>query len=257
LQASIEQNFWKPQTWKREMQTSGSQWIFEGYRMGDYKRLESWCGRNPRACTLGRAFRHFIPDHLSHKFVHFRSLVGDRLGEIIYEYLDAGQLVQALKLAQTHKSDYIKTWLFENNQLFEPWLEFDLANKLLVLVEAVEAAQTIENRLTKAPILRDLALKYVSVNQLNRALQVARSIEVPYYKVVTLDYLCDRYAADGRSEEAAQIRMELLVAAQGIQGDPATQHLTTIILKHTKLERFDYKLSRLLKSWLFPSKPSS
>ncbi|MDY6781467.1 MAG: hypothetical protein SW833_02760 [Cyanobacteriota bacterium] len=252
LQTSISQNFWQPQTWKPDIQSRGSQWIFEGYRDGEYKRLESWCGRNPRACTLGRAFRHFIPHRLSQKFVYFRSLVGDRLGEIIYEYLEAGQLVQALKLARTHKSDYIKTWLFESDRLFEPWLEFELPNKLLILVEAVETAKTIENRLSQAPILRDLALKYVSVAQLNRALEVARSIEVPYYKVVTLDYLCDRYAAAGRQEEATQIRLELLLSARNIEGDPAAQHLTSLILKHTQLEGLNNKVSRWIKSWLLP-----
>ena len=163
--------------------------------------------------------------------------------------------MQALKLAQTHKSDYIKTWLFDSHQLFDPWLEFELPNKLLVLVQAVETAQTIENRLSQAPILRDLALRYVSVGQLNRALHVAQMIEVPYYKVVTLDYLCDRYVADGRQEEAAQIRMELLLAARNIQGDPAAQHLTSIIFKHTKLERFNDKISRWFKAWLSPQKP--
>lgn len=257
LLASLEQNFWKPLAWKREGQATGSEWLFEGYRAGEYKRLQSWCGRNPRACTLGRAFRHFIPENLSQKFVYFRSLVGDRLGEIIYEYLEAGQLIQALQLAQTHKSDYIKTWLFEGSKLFDPWPDFERETKLLVLVEAVATAQTIDNRLIKAPILRDLALKYIAVGQLNRALQVARSIEVPYYKVVTLDYLCDRYTAAGRLEEAAQTRMELLLTARTIQGDPEAQHLTQIILKQTQLERLDYKFSRLLKSWLFHKKPSS
>jgi hypothetical protein len=257
LLASIEQNFWNSTAWKREGKAIGSEWLFEGYRAGEYKRLQSWCGRNPRACTLGRAFRHFIPDNLSQKFVYFRSLVGDRLGEIIYEYLEAGQLIQALQLAQTHKSDYIKIWLFEGSKLFEPWLDFELETKLLVLVEAVETAQTIDNRLSKAPILRDLALKYVSVGQLNRAFQVAQSIEVPYYKVVTLDYLCDQYTAAGRLEEAAQVRMELLLTARSIKGDPETQHLARIVLKQTQLERLDYKFSRLLKSWLFQKKPSS
>ncbi|MBD2577695.1 hypothetical protein [Oscillatoria sp. FACHB-1406] len=256
LLTSLEQNFWKPGTWKQEG-SGGSEWLFEGYRAGEYKRLRSWYGRNPLACTLGRSFRHFIPEALSQQFVYFRSLVGDRFGEIIYEYLEAGQPLQALKLAQSHKADYIKTWLFEGGKVFDTWSDLDLPAKLLLLAEAVATAQTIDNRLSKAPILRDIALKYIAIGQLNRALYLTRNIVVPYYRIVTLDYLCDCFAAAERTEDAAQIRMEILLTERSIQGDPEVQHLTKILLKHRQIERFDRKLSRWFQFWRLPPKSSS
>ncbi|MBE9117314.1 hypothetical protein IQ249_15555 [Lusitaniella coriacea LEGE 07157] len=250
LLTSLDLNFWTPMVWKGEFERGDSEWIFEGYRQGEYKRLRSWRGRNPMACTLGRAFRYYIPARLSEEFACFRSLSGDRLGEIIYEYLEAGQLIKALQLAQRHKSDYIKVWLFESHKILETWADLPLESKLALLVQSVETAQAIDNQLSKAPILRDLALKYVVVGQLNRALQVAQSIGVPYYKVITLDYLCDCYAETGRMEEAASIRTRILLAAQQTKGDPAESHLSSIVDKHTRLERLEHKLARVLKSWL-------
>lgn len=256
LRAALEQNFWIPPAWKPEDRQEGSLWIFEGYCDGQYKRLESWYGRNPRACTLGRAFREFIPGYLGDELLCFRSLVGDRLGQIVYEHLEAGRFVQALKIAQSHKSDYIKLLALEGSKVFESWMELPLEAKLALLVQAAETAKSIENHQSKAPILRDIALKYVTVGQLNRARSVAQSIEMPYYKVIVLDYLCDQYAAAGRLEEAANIRMELLLAAQAIKGDPKAQQLTPIIIKHAQQERLDSKFSRMLKSWLSQKKPS-
>jgi hypothetical protein len=256
LKAAIEQNFWIPPSWRPENQQGGSLWIFEGYRDGQYKQLRSWYGRNPRACTLGSAFRQFIPGYLGDELLCFRSLVGDRLGQIVYEHLEAGRFLQALKIAQSHKSDYIKLLTLEGSKIFESWAELPLAAKLELLVQAVETTKSIENQQSKAPILRELALKYVTVGQLNRALQVAQSIEIPYYKVIVLDYLCDQYATTGRVEEAATIRMDLLLAAQRIKGDPKAQELAPIVIKHVQQERLDSKFTRMLKSWLSTKKPS-
>ncbi|MDY7014415.1 MAG: hypothetical protein SVX43_12595 [Cyanobacteriota bacterium] len=250
LMAAIAQNFWMAPAWKSEDRQQGSLWIFEGYRDGEYQRRESWYGKDPRACTLGRAFRKFIPGYLGEKLLCFRSLIGDRFGQIAYEHLEAGRFIQALKIAQSHKSDYIKILTLDESKIFSSWTELPLEDKLALLVRAVETAASIEDLQNKAPILRDLALKYASVGQLNRALQVAYRIEIPDYRVVLLDYLCDRYAAEGRGEEVARIRTDLLLAAQKIQGQPHIEQLTPIVLKHAQQERLDSKFSRLVKSWL-------
>jgi len=251
LLAAIEQNFWEPPAWKGEVNRDGSEWIFEGCRQGHYKRLESWSGRDPYACTLGQAFRRFISDELADRedFVFFRGVRGDRLGKIIYDYLEAGQCVKALQLAQTHKSDYIKTWALED-MVFESWAEFRQEVKLEILVQATETANAIRSSLRKAPILRNIALKYIGFGQLNRALQVAQSIENPYYTAITLDYLCERYAEQGQTEMSDRIRTQILQVARQVQDNAQSYHLANIVQKHTKLERLDYKLSRLLTSWL-------
>lgn len=251
LLASIEQNFWEPPVWKGEVNRDGSEWIFEGYRQGHYKRLKSWSGRDPYACALGQSFRQFIADQLSDEddFVFFRGVRGDRLGQIIYDYLEAGQCVKALQLAQTHKSDYIKTWALED-MVFESWAEFRRETKLEILVQATETAEAIKSSLRKAPILRSIALKYIGVGQLNRALQVAQSIENPYYQVITLDYLCNQYAEQGNAEMSDRIRTQILQVARRVRDNAQSYHLASIVQKHTKLERLDRKLSRLLTSWL-------
>lgn len=256
LLASIEQNFWEPPAWKGEVNHDGSEWIFEGYRQGHYKRLKSWSGRDPYACALGQSFRKFISDELSDEedFVFFRGVRGDRLGQIIYGYLEAGQCVKALQLAQTHKSDYIKTWALED-MVFESWAEFRREAKLAILVQATETASAIKSSLRKAPILRTIALKYVGVEQLNRALQVAQSIENPYYQVITLDYLCNQFAEQGKTETSDRIRTQILQVARRVQDNAQTYHLAGIVSKHTKLERLDRKLSRLLTSWLSVKSP--
>ncbi|MBD2577694.1 hypothetical protein [Oscillatoria sp. FACHB-1406] len=250
LKAAMEQNFWIPPSWKPEDKKEGALWIFEGYRDRQYKYLVSWSGRNPRACTLGRTFRELIPEYLGDELLCFRSLVGDELGAIVYEHIAAGRYIQALKIAQSHKSDYIKILALESSRIYESWGELSLEAKLLLLVQGVETAYTIENPQSQSPILRELALKYAALGQLNRSRQVAQQIPIAYYKVIVLDYLCDRYTVAGRLEEVASIRMELLLAAQTIKGDPRIRQLAPIIIKHARQERLNSKVGRMLKSLL-------
>lgn len=251
LTRSIEKNFWVPPTWKGEVNRDGSEWLFEGYRGNQYKQLKSWCGRNPYATALGQAFREFVGDRAidNDNFIFFRGVKGDRLGHIIYDYLEDRRYIQALQLAESHKSDYIKTWVLED-RIFEAWPEFSINLKLETLVQATITAHSIKSDLRKAPILRNICLKYVSVGQLNRALQVAYSIPIPYYQAITLDYLCQQYETVNRTEMTADIRSRLLKVARQIEDKTQNQHLSNIVRKHTKLERLDRKISRLMTSWL-------
>jgi hypothetical protein len=251
LKRSIEKNFWVPPTWKGEVNRDGSEWLFEGYRGDRYKQLKSWCGRNPYATALGQAFRDFVSDRAidNDNFIFFRGVKGDRLGHIIYDYLEDHRYIQDLQLAESHKSDYIKIWVLED-RIFEVWPEFPTNRQLEILVQATVTAHAIKSPLRKAPILRDICLKYVSVGQLNRALQVAYSIPIPYYQAITLDYLCSQYEIVNRIEIVADIRSRLLQVARHIDDKAQISHLSNIIEKHTKLERFDRKISRLMTSWL-------
>jgi hypothetical protein len=254
---SIEKNFWMPPTWKGEVNRDGSEWLFEGYRHGHYKQLKSWCGRNPYASALGQAFRDFMSDRAINddNFIFFRGVKGDRLGQIIYQYLEDQRYIQALQLAESHKSDYIKTWVLED-MIFETWVEFSTETKLEILVQATATAHAIKSDLRKAPILRNISLKYVSVGQLNRALQVTQTIPIPYYKAITLDYLCNQYEAVNRTEIAEDIRSQILQVARKVQDQSQSRHLSNIVQKHTKLERLDRKISRLMTSWLSVKFPS-
>ncbi|MEC4803617.1 MAG: hypothetical protein SAJ12_04445 [Jaaginema sp. PMC 1079.18] len=257
LTRSIEKHFWLPPTWKGEVNRDGSEWLFEGYRHNQYKQLKSWCGRNPHATALGQAFREFMSDRQidNDNFIFFRGVKGDRLGHIIYDYLEDERYIQALQLAESHKSDYIKTWVLED-RIFESWPEFSRALQLEILVQATITAHSIASNLRKAPILRNICLKYASVGQLNRSLQVAYSIPVPYYQAITLDYLCQQYEIVNRTEIVADIRSRLIQVACQVQNEAQLDHLKNIVQKHSKLERLDRKISRLMTSWLSVKFPS-
>ncbi|HEY9612314.1 hypothetical protein [Allocoleopsis sp.] len=232
----IEQNFWVPASWQKHVGFDGSQWIFEGYRVGGlYKVLTSWCGMENLAFALGNSFSKFIPDGFGAFKDVFKSC-------IINEYLHAGQLDDALEAVHTLESTSCQAWKLERiaAQLRRVG-QSRRANETLVY--AFQVAQTIEELWDKANALSNIANNYLYAEQYDQAVQIAQSIELVEHRVRTLWSVSYQYAEIGQLEKAGEIWTQILDVAKTLENREAIHdELCNIAQEYAKLGRLDQAL---------------
>jgi tetratricopeptide (TPR) repeat protein len=233
---SIEQNFWTPSSWKKNRGCDGSEWIFEGYRVGGlYKVLTAWCGANNFALVLGNSFCKFIPDG-------FGAFKDDCKSRIIEEYLQAGQFDDALEAIQTLESANCKARTLEQIAAqFRKVGQPGRANETLVY--AFQVAQTIEKLWDKAYALSEIANNYMYADQYDQALQIAQSIELAEHRARTLWWVSYQYAKIGQLEKASSIWTQVLEAAKTLENrEGIHRELCNIAREYAKLGRLDQAL---------------
>lgn len=233
---SIEQNFWVPSSWEEHQGLDGSEWIFEGYRVGGlYKVLTAWCGANNFALALGNSFGKFIPDGLG-------AFQDDCKSRIIDKYLDTGQYDDALEAVQTLESANYKARTLEQIAArFRRVGQAHRANETLVY--AVQVAQTIEKLWDKAYALSGIANNYMYADQYDQALQIAQSIDLAEHRARTLWWVSYQYAEIGQLEKASSIWTQVLEAAKTLENREGIHHeLCNIAREYAKLGRLDQAL---------------
>lgn len=233
---SIEQNFWVSSSWEEHLGLDGSEWIFEGYRIGGlYKVLTAWCGMNNLALALGNSFGKFIPDG-------FGAFKDDCKSRIIEEYLQAGQFDDALEAVQTLESPYRKARTLEEIAAqFRRVGQPSRANETLVY--AFQVAQTIEKHWDKAYALSGIVNNYMYAGQYDQALQIAQSIELAEHRAKTLWRVSYQYVKRGQLEKAYLIWTQVLEAAKTLENRKSIhRELCNIAREYAKLGRLDQAL---------------
>ena len=233
---SIEQNFWVPSSWEEHRGCDGSEWIFEGYRVGGlYKVLTAWCGMDNFALAVGNSFGKFIPDG-------FGAFKDDCKSRIIDEYLQAGQFDDALEAVQTLESANCKARTLEQIAArFRRVGQPGRANETLVY--AFQVAQTIEKLWDKAYALSGIAHNYLYADQYDQALQIAQCIELAEHRARTLWSVSYQYAEIGQLEKASSIWTQVLEAAKTLKNRKGIhRQLCSIAREYAKLGRLDQAL---------------
>jgi tetratricopeptide (TPR) repeat protein len=233
---SIEQNFWVPSSWKEHVGFDGSEWIFEGYRVGGlYKVLTSWCGRDNFAFALGNSFCKFIPDG-------FGVFKDDCKSSIIDEYVNVGQLDDALECVQTIESASCKARSL--NKIAAQFRKVGQLSRINeTLIYAFQVAQTIEKLCDKAYVLTSIVDKYIYLEEYDQALQIAQSIEWVEHRIITLWEVSSKYAEIGQLEKASSIWTQVLEAAKTVQNKEAIHgELCKIAREYAKLGQLDQAL---------------
>jgi len=97
------------------------------------------------------------------------------------------------------------------------WEQDKPEEAVAVLEEALEVAKTIEVPWAKAEALSSIASALARAGRLEEALEVARDIEWPWRKAEALSFVASALAQTGRTEETKAALVEALEAAEAIK----------------------------------------